>query len=83
MYALVNVLAVAICICSPDGSERVLWLRSKIMSSISPISRTFFRRHNRFERNRNGFLRPLLMLVLLLLNDVAPDVGIKEATLGI
>lgn len=58
----------------PEGSDRVRWLssRSKIKSSIS---RTFFRRH-KFERNRKGFLRLLLMLVLLLLNDaeVAPDV---------
>lgn len=57
----------------PDGSDRVRWLssRSKIRSSIS---RTFFRRH-KFERNRKGFLRLLLMLVLLLLKEaVAPDV---------
>lgn len=62
---------------SPDGSERVLWFRSKIMSSSS---RTFFRRHRRLERKRNGFRRPLLILVLLLLNDVgvAPEVGIEE-----
>lgn len=59
----------------PDGSERVLWFRSKIMSSISPISKTFFRLQSSDERKRKGFLRPLLMLVLLLLNEVDPDVG--------
>lgn len=59
----------------PDGSERVLWFRSKIMSSISPISKTFFRLQSSDERKRKGFLLPLLMLVLLLLNEVDPDVG--------
>lgn len=62
----------------PDGSERVLWFRSKIMSSISPISKTFFRLQRSDERNRKGFLLPLLMLVLLLLNEVDPDVGMDS-----
>ena len=59
----------------PDGSDLVLWFLSNIMSSISPISNTFFLLH-RFERNIKGFLL-LLMLVLDLLKEVAvaPDVG--------